>query len=399
MSIKEKNEEGWFGEFGGCYSPEVLISALNELSLAYKKLKDSPEFKKNLQSLLKSYTGRPSLLSFSSNLSKLWGAKIYLKREDLNHTGSHKITNAIGQALIARFLGKKRLIAETGAGQHGVATATVAAHLGFDCEIFMGTEDIRRQKLNCFRIELLGAKLHPVSSGTKTLKDATNEAMRDWSKRVEDTHYLIGSVIGPHPFPTIVRDFQSVIGTEARQQMQDQFACLPDAVVACVGGGSNAIGIFSGFLKDKQVRLFGTEAGGRSAKLGDNSASISFGKVGYFHGTRSLYIQRKAGQINEVHSISAGLDYPGVGPEHAYLASTGRAQYKWISDELALEAFQEVAKYDGIIVALESAHAFAYARELAREIGKKATILICVSGRGDKDVAEVARLCDYNIHK
>ena len=393
----EKHRPGFFGEFGGRYAPEVLIPALEELERAYKKLKTDAAFQKEFHTLLENYAGRPALLSFAANLSKAWGAKIYLKREDLNHTGSHKINNALGQALLARSLGKKRLIAETGAGQHGVATATVAAHLGFECQIYMGAEDVRRQKLNCFRIELLGAKLSAVSTGTKTLKDATNEALRDWSASVRDTHYLIGSVIGPHPFPSIVRDFQSVIGTEARRQMQEQWGSLPDAVVACVGGGSNAIGIFSAFIQDPNVRLIGIEAGGRSADPGDNSASISFGQVGYFHGTRSLYIQKESGQIEGVHSVSAGLDYPGVGPEHAYLAKSGRAEYYLVSDTEALEAFQEAAKLEGILAALETAHALAYVRKLAKEMGPQAHILVCLSGRGDKDAAEAARLCSYDL--
>lgn len=382
---------GYFGEFGGSYVPEILIPALEELEKAHEKYKADPAFQNELDSLLKNYAGRPALLSFAPNLSKAWGAEIYLKREDLNHTGSHKINNALGQALLARFLGKKRLIAETGAGQHGVATATAAAHLGFECQIYMGAEDVRRQKLNCFRIELLGARLCSVSTGKKTLKDATNEALRDWSASIEDTHYLIGSVIGPHPFPSIVRDFQSIIGLEARQQIQEQCDSLPDAVIACVGGGSNAIGIFSGFLGDPKVRLIGVEAGGRSSSPGDNSASISFGKVGYFHGTRSLYIQKGNGQIEGVHSVSAGLDYPGVGPEHAYLANSGRAEYYLVNDDEALELFEETTKLEGILPALESAHALAYARRLAKE-KPGIRILICLSGRGDKDVAEVARL-------
>lgn len=393
----KKSGSAWFGEFGGRYAPEVLIPVLEELEEAYEKLKTDKIFLEKFHFLLRSYAGRPALLSFAENLSEAWGAKIYLKREDLNHTGSHKINNALGQALLARSLGKKRLIAETGAGQHGVATASVAAHLGFVCQIYMGAEDVRRQKLNCFRIELLGAKLSSVSTGSKTLKDATNEALRDWSASPQDTHYLIGSVIGPHPFPSIVRDFQSVIGTEARRQMQDQFGHLPNAVLACVGGGSNAIGIFSAFLQDPNIRLIGIEAGGRSSASGDNSASISFGNVGYFHGTRSLYIQKANGQIEGVHSVSAGLDYPGVGPEHAYLAKSGRAEYYFVGDKEALEAFQEVAKLEGIVPALETAHALAYARVLAKEMGKKARILVCVSGRGDKDAEEVARLCNYEV--
>ena len=391
-----QDSSGCFGEFGGRYAPEVLIPALEELEEAHKKYKGDPDFQKQFHSLLKNYASRPSLLSFAGNLSKAWGAEIYLKREDLNHTGSHKINNALGQALLARFLGKKRLIAETGAGQHGVATATAAAYLGFECQIYMGAEDMRRQKLNCFRIELLGAKLCPVAAGKKTLKDATNEALRDWSASLQDSHYLIGSVIGPHPFPSIVRDFQSVIGTEARRQMQEQCGGLPDLVLACVGGGSNAIGIFSAFLEDKSVRLIGIEAGGRSASPGENSASISFGKAGYFHGTHSLYIQKENGQIEGVHSVSAGLDYPGVGPEHAYLAKSGRAEYYLINDEEALEAFQETSKLEGILPALESAHALAYARKMAKE-NSGARILVCLSGRGDKDVAEVTRLLGYDL--
>ena len=396
----DKIKKGYFGEFGGRYSPEVLIPALVELEENYDKISKDPNFQKSLNEKYEKFANRPSLLSYASRLSKKWGAEIYLKREDLNHTGSHKINNAIGQALIAKSLGKKRLIAETGAGQHGVAVATIAAHFGFECCIYMGAEDVRRQKLNCFRMNLLGAKVVVVESGSKTLKDATNEAMRDWCTNVNNTHYLIGSAIGPHPFPTIVRDFQSIIGKEAKKQILKQTGKLPDVVVACVGGGSNAIGIFYDFINDP-VRLVGVEAGGHSLKIGENSASIHFNKVGYFHGTRSLYIQKKNGMIAPVHSISAGLDYPGVGPEHAYLAFSKRAEYYYINDNEALNAFQELTKIEGIIPALESAHAIAYTKKLANEYKKKKikdpVIIISLSGRGDKDVSEVARLLEKEI--
>ena len=382
---------GFFGPFGGRYSPEVLIGALEELEQTYNRAQKSRKFRRQLKHELRSFAGRPSLLTHAAALSDAWGAQIYLKREDLNHTGSHKINNTIGQALLAKRMGKRRVIAETGAGQHGVATATVAARYGFACTVYMGAEDVRRQKLNVFRMQLLGAEVVPVSSGTSTLKDATNEAMRDWAKNVRDTHYIIGSVVGPHPFPTMVRDFQTVIGREARTQMKALAGGLPHAVIACVGGGSNAIGIFHGFLDDKKVRLVGVEAGGRGDGAGENSASVNFGGIGYFHGSRSLYIQADAGQIQEVHSVSAGLDYPGVGPEHAYLALTGRARYVRISDDEALDAFAEVSRLEGILPALETAHAFACARQMARDLpGRR--LLVNVSGRGDKDVAEVARL-------
>ena len=394
----QKQRKVFFGEFGGRYSPEVLFPVLQELEEVYESLLRDSKFHQELKELAHNYTGRPSLLSFASHLTKAWkGAKIYLKREDLNHTGSHKINNALGQALIAKKLGKTRLIAETGAGQHGVAVATVASHFNFECRIYMGEEDVRRQKLNCFRIELLGAELFPVSSGTKTLKDATNEAMRDWSARNSDTHYLIGSAIGPHPFPRIVHDLQSIISQEAREQILKQDGKLPKVVIACVGGGSNAIGMFSAFIFDKDVRLIGIEAGGRSSHSGDNSASISFGQVGYFHGTRSLYIQKESGQIQEVHSVSAGLDYPGVGPEHAYLAKSGRAEYYFVKDQEALDAFREVSCLEGIIPALETAHSFAYARNVAKQLSKEDSLIICLSGRGDKDVAEIANLLEKEI--
>ena len=391
--MRKKNRSGVFGDFGGCYSPEVLMPALEELEEAYFRLMEDRSFRKEFKKLSQEYSGRPSLLTHAERLTEAWGgAKIYLKREDLNHTGSHKINNALGQALLAKAMGKKRLIAETGAGQHGVATATVAARFGFECTVYMGAEDVRRQKLNCYRMEILGATVVPVESGSGTLKDATNAAMRDWAKNAGDTHYVIGSAIGPHPFPTLVRDFQVVIGKEARKQMKSETGDLPSAVVACVGGGSNAIGIFYGFLDDSQVKLYGVEAGGRGEAPGDNSATITTGKPGYFHGTRSLFIQADEGQIQNVHSISAGLDYPGVGPEHAYLARKGRVKYVTISDDEALDAFQELARLEGILPALESSHAIAFAKKIAPELGKKKSILISLSGRGDKDVAEVARL-------
>ncbi len=389
---------GFFGEFGGRYSPEVLMPALEDLEQTYYRLKGDPKFQEELALLSSEYAGRPSKLTFAPRLTEAWGgAEIWLKREDLNHTGSHKINNALGQALLTVAMNKPRVIAETGAGQHGVATATVAARFGLECTVYMGAEDVRRQKLNVFRMELLGAEVIPVESGTATLKDATNEAMRDWSKNVANTHYIIGSAVGPHPFPTIVRDFQAVMSLEARQQMLERAGALPDAVIACVGGGSNAIGIFHHFVPDEGVRLFGTEAGGRGDDLGDNSASVNFGQVGYFHGTKSLYIQHGNGQIENVHSVSAGLDYPGVGPEHAYLAVTGRAEYRRVRDDIALEAFQEVSRLEGILPALETAHSFALAKELAPQLGKDKRILVCVSGRGDKDVIEVARLLGREV--
>ncbi|MBX7057447.1 MAG: tryptophan synthase subunit beta [Leptospirales bacterium] len=390
---KRSDLPGYFGEFGGRYSPEVLIPALEELEATYNRLRADPQFCKELESLLCEYAGRPSQLTYAPRLTEAWGgAEIYLKREDLNHTGSHKITNALGQALLARAMGKRRLIAETGAGQHGVATATMAARFGMECRVYMGAEDVRRQALNCYRMELLGTEVFPVRCGSATLKDATNEAMRDWAQNVGSTHYIIGSAIGPHPFPTIVRELQSVISQEARAQLQQRCGALPDAVVACVGGGSNAIGAFAAFLDDASVELYGVEAGGRGDSVGENSASITFGEVGYFHGTRSLFIQSNDGQIENVHSVSAGLDYPGVGPEHASLARSGRARYVRVSDEAALAAFRETARLEGILPALETSHSLAYARELAGRIGRGGRILICLSGRGDKDVVEVARL-------
>jgi tryptophan synthase beta chain len=394
-------EDGYYGEFGGIYSPEVLIPAIYELEKNYKKCLKDKNFINELYYYYKEFCGRPSLLTKAERLSKEWGAEIWLKREDLNHTGSHKINNAIGQALLAKKMGKKRIIAETGAGQHGVATATAAAKLGLECTIYMGSEDVRRQNLNVYRMKLLGAEVIPVTSGNATLKDATNEAMRDWAKTVEYTHYVIGSVIGPHPFPAIVRDFQSIIGVEARKQFYKKNKCLPDMVIACVGGGSNALGIFHGFLRDYKVRLLGAEAGGISEKKGENAASIQYGSIGYFHGTKSLFIQNDDGQICNVHSISAGLDYPGVGPEHAYLHKIGRTEYYSIKDEEALNTFIEVSQLEGITPALETAHAFCLAKKEISNYhkkNKKPYVLICLSGRGDKDVSEVFRLKE-SIHQ
>lgn len=390
-------EDGYYGEYGGIYSPEVLIPAIEELKQSYKKLIKDRKFIKELNDYYKNFCGRPSLLTKAEKLSKEWNAEIWLKREDLNHTGSHKINNAIGQVLLAKKMGKKRVIAETGAGQHGVATATAAAKLGLECTIYMGAEDVRRQNLNVYRMKLLGAEVIPVTSGNATLKDATNEAMRDWAKTVQYTHYVIGSVIGPHPFPAIVRDFQSIIGIEARKQFIQNVGTLPHMVLACVGGGSNAIGIFHGFLKDTHVRLIGAEAGGMSERIGENAASIQHGKIGYFHGTKSLFIQNDDGEIYNVHSVSAGLDYPGVGPEHVYLHSIGRAEYYSVKDDDAINTFLEVTKLEGIIPALETAHAFHLTKELIRQNhkkNKKLYVLICLSGRGDKDVSEVMRLLE-----
>ncbi|TGL32612.1 tryptophan synthase subunit beta [Leptospira koniambonensis] len=390
-SFTEK--EGYFGDFGGRYSPEILTEALIELEDTYNKLRKDKKFQKDLEFYRRNYIGRPSPLTYAEKLTKAWGgAKIWLKREDLNHTGAHKINNTIGQALIAKAMGKRRIIAETGAGQHGVATATVGALFEFETAIFMGEEDLRRQKLNAIRMQMLGAKVIGVSSGTATLKDATSEAMRDWALNVSNTHYIVGSVIGPHPFPTIVRDFQKVVGDESKKQFRKENDKLPDAVVACVGGGSNAMGMYYAFLNDKKVKLYGVEAGGRGSSPGEHSATMLYGKTGFLHGTKTLVIQDDGGQVVPAHSVSAGLDYPGVGPEHAYLHSSGRVKYETVSDQGALDAFMEVCRVEGIIPALETAHAFRFAKDLAKELGKKKDILICLSGRGDKDVAEVARL-------
>jgi tryptophan synthase beta chain len=386
------NPKGRFGEFGGQYVPETLMNELIHLEEAYEHYKNDPEFVAELDDLMKNYAGRPSLLYEAKKMTAdLGGAKIYLKREDLNHTGAHKINNCLGQVLLAKKMGKTRVIAETGAGQHGVATATVAALLGMECEIFMGELDCQRQKLNVYRMELLGAKVHHVKSGSMVLKDAVNEAMREWAGRVDDTHYVLGSVMGPHPFPTIVRDFQAVISKEAREQILEKEGKLPAAVIACVGGGSNAIGAFYHFIPDKEVRLIGCEAAGRGVDTSETAATIATGKMGVFHGMKSLFCQNEYGQIDKVYSISAGLDYPGIGPEHAYLNSIGRAQYVPVTDDEAVDAFEYLSRTEGIIPAVESAHAVAYARKLAPTMSRDQSIIICLSGRGDKDVASIAK--------
>ena len=376
------------------------MNAVIELEEAYNHYKDDPEFNKELTDLLNNYAGRPSRLYYASHMTeKLGGAKIYLKREDLNHTGAHKINNVIGQILLAQKMGKTRVIAETGAGQHGVATATVAALMGMECEIYMGDEDTKRQALNVYRMRLLGAKVHAVTSGTATLKDAVSEAMREWTNRIDDTHYVLGSVMGPHPFPTIVRDFQAVISKEIKEQILEAEGRLPDAVIACVGGGSNAIGAFYNFIEDKDVRLIGCEAAGRGIDTADTAATISTGKLGIFHGMKSYFCQDEYGQIAPVYSISAGLDYPGVGPEHAYLYDTGRAEYVAITDDEAVDAFEFLSRTEGIIPAIESAHAIAYAMKLAPAMDKDKIIVVNVSGRGDKDCAAIARYRGEDIHE
>ena len=392
--------KGRFGVHGGQYIPETLMNAIIELEKAYNHYKDDPEFNKELTDLLNNYAGRPSRLYYASHMTeKLGGAKIYLKREDLNHTGAHKINNVIGQILLAQKMGKTRVIAETGAGQHGVATATVAALMGMECEIYMGEEDTKRQALNVYRMRLLGAKVHAVISGTATLKDAVSEAMREWTNRIDDTHYVLGSVMGPHPFPTIVRDFQAVISKEIKEQILEAEGRLPDAVIACVGGGSNAIGAFYNFIEDKDVRLIGCEAAGRGIDTADTAATISTGKLGIFHGMKSYFCQDEYGQIAPVYSISAGLDYPGVGPEHAYLYDTGRAEYVAITDDEAVDAFEFLSRTEGIIPAIESAHAIAYAMKLAPAMDKDKIIVVNVSGRGDKDCAAIARYRGEDIHE
>lgn len=392
--------KGRFGVHGGQYIPETLMNAIIELEKAYNHYKDDPEFNKELTDLLNNYAGRPSRLYYASHMTeKLGGAKIYLKREDLNHTGAHKINNVIGQILLAKKMGKTRVIAETGAGQHGVATATVAALMGMECEIYMGEEDTKRQALNVYRMRLLGAKVHAVTSGTATLKDAVSEAMREWTNRIDDTHYVLGSVMGPHPFPTIVRDFQAVISKEIKEQILEAEGRLPDAVIACVGGGSNAIGAFYNFIEDKGVRLIGCEAAGRGIDTADTAATISTGKLGIFHGMKSYFCQDEYGQIAPVYSISAGLDYPGVGPEHAYLYDTGRAEYVAITDDEAVDAFEFLSRTEGIIPAIESAHAIAYAMKLAPAMDKDKIIVVNVSGRGDKDCAAIARYRGEDIHE
>ena len=384
--------KGRFGIFGGQYISETLMNELIRLEECYEFYKKDPDFLEELDRLQKEYAGRPSLLYYAEKMTRdLGGAKIYLKREDLNHTGSHKINNVLGQVLMAKKMGKTRVIAETGAGQHGVATATAAALLGMECEVFMGKEDTDRQALNVYRMELLGAKVHPVTSGTQTLKDAVNETMREWTNRVSDTHYVLGSVMGPHPFPTIVRDFQSVISKEAREQILEKEGRLPAAVVACVGGGSNAMGMFYRFIEDEGVKLIGCEAAGKGVDTQLHAATMAKGTLGVFHGMKSYFCQDEYGQIAPVYSISAGLDYPGIGPEHAYLHDTGRAQYVPITDEEAVEAFEYLARTEGIICAIESAHAVAHVMKTARQYGPEENIIICLSGRGDKDVAAIAR--------
>ena len=392
--------KGRYGIHGGQYISETLMNELIHLEECYEHYKKDPEFNAELNKLLNEYAGRPSLLYYAGKMTKdLGGAKIYLKREDLNHTGSHKINNALGQALLAKKMGKTRLIAETGAGQHGVATATAAAFLGMECEIFMGKEDTNRQALNVYRMELLGAKVHPVTSGTMTLKDAVNETMREWSNRVADTHYVLGSVMGPHPFPMIVRDFQSVISQEAKEQILKKEGKLPAAVVACVGGGSNAMGAFYNFIEDKDVELIGCEAAGKGVDTALTAATISTGSLGIFHGMKSYFCQDEYGQIAPVYSISAGLDYPGIGPEHAMLYDNGRAEYVAVTDDEAVEAFEYMSRTEGIIPAIESAHAVSYAMKLAPTMTKDQIIVINISGRGDKDCAAIARYRGEDIHE
>ena len=390
---------GRFGRHGGQYVSETLMNAVLQLDEAYNRFKDDPEFLQELRTLYHDYANRPSLLYYAEKMTKdLGGAKIYLKREDLNHTGAHKINNALGQCLLAKKMGKKRVIAETGAGQHGVATATVAALMGLECEVYMGKEDTIRQALNVYRMELLGAKVVPVTTGTGTLKDAVSEAMRDWCTNVENTFYVLGSCMGPHPYPTIVRDFQKIIGEEVKAQMLEKEGRLPDVVMACVGGGSNAIGLFYDFIPDKEVQLIGVEAAGRGVNTAETAATIARGKPGIFHGMESYFLQDEDGQIAPVYSISAGLDYPGIGPEHANLYDTGRAQYVPITDDESVEAFEYLSRTEGIIPAIESAHAVAYAMKLAPTLPKDKIIVVNLSGRGEKDVAAIARYKGVDLH-
>lgn len=392
--------KGRFGIHGGQYISETLMNELIRLEECYEFYKKDPEFNAELNQLLKEYAGRPSLLYHAEKMTKdLGGARIYLKREDLNHTGSHKINNVLGQVLMAKKMGKTRVIAETGAGQHGVATATAAALLGMECEVFMGKEDTDRQALNVYRMELLGAKVHSVTSGTMTLKDAVNETMREWTNRVSDTHYVLGSVMGPHPFPMIVRDFQSVISKEAREQILEKEGRLPSAVLACVGGGSNAMGMFYNFIQDEEVKLIGCEAAGKGVDTELHAATIAKGSLGIFHGMKSYFCQDDNGQIAPVYSISAGLDYPGIGPEHAYLHDIGRAEYVPVTDDEAVDSFEYLARTEGIICAIESAHAVAHARKLAPAMSPDESIIICLSGRGDKDVAAIARYRGRDINE
>lgn len=391
---------GRFGEFGGQYIPETVMTAVHELEKAYDKYKDDPEFNKELQELYHNYAGRPSMLYYAEKMTKdLGGAKIYIKREDLNHTGSHKINNVLGQILLAKKMGKKRIIAETGAGQHGVATATVCALMGLECEVYMGETDMKRQSLNVYRMNLLGAKVTGVASGTATLKDAINEAFRDWVSNIDTTFYCIGSVMGPHPYPTMVRDFQKVISAEIKAQLMEKEGRLPDCVVACVGGGSNAMGAFYNFIEDKSVKLVGAEAAGRGVDTPDHAATIAKGSLGIFHGMKSLFLQNEYGQIDPVYSISAGLDYPGIGPEHAYLNSIGRAQYVDITDEEAVCAFEYLSRTEGIIPAIESSHAVAAALKIAPTMDKDSILVINLSGRGDKDVYSIARYREVELNE
>ncbi len=395
-----KKKVGRFGDFGGQYVPETVMNAVHELEQAYDFYKNNPQFQKELTDLYHNYAGRPSMLYYAEKMTRdLGGAKIYIKREDLNHTGSHKINNVLGQALLAKKMGKKRLIAETGAGQHGVATATVAALFGMECEVYMGEEDIERQALNVYRMNLLGAKVTGVKSGTRTLKDAVNEAMRDWTANVENTYYLIGSAMGPHPYPTMVRDFQKIIGEETKRQLEAMEHKLPDCVVACVGGGSNAIGMFYDFIPNETVRLIGAEAAGHGVDTALHAATMAKGSKGIFHGMKSLFLQNEEGQIDSVYSISAGLDYPGIGPEHAHLHTSKRAEYVSITDEEAVCAFEYLSRMEGIIPAIESAHAVAAARKIAPTMKQNEIIVICLSGRGDKDVYQVARYRGVDIHE
>ncbi|MBQ9881825.1 MAG: tryptophan synthase subunit beta [Synergistes sp.] len=395
-----RNVKGRFGIHGGQYIPETLMNAVIELEAAYERYKDDPSFCSELAALFNDYAGRPSRLYYAEKMTKdLGGAKIYLKREDLNHTGAHKINNVLGQALLAKKMGKSRLIAETGAGQHGVATATAAALMGMECVVFMGEEDMKRQALNVYRMRLLGSDVVPVKTGTGTLKDAVSETLREWTRRIDDTHYCMGSVMGPHPFPTIVRDFQAVISREMKEQLLEKEGRLPDAVIACVGGGSNAIGSFYHFIEDSSVRLIGCEAAGRGIDTFETAATMNTGRVGIFHGMKSYFCQDEFGQIAPVYSISAGLDYPGIGPEHAWLHDTGRASYVPVTDDEAVCAFEYLAKTEGIIPAIESAHAVAYAQKIAPEMGKDSIIAITISGRGDKDCAAIARYRGEDINE
>lgn len=392
--------KGRFGMHGGQYIPETLMNAMIELEEAYNKYKVDPEFQAEMTKMLNEYAGRPSLLYYAERMTKdLGGAKIYLKREDLNHTGSHKLNNVIGQMLLAKRMGKTRVIAETGAGQHGVATATVAAMMGMECEIYMGEEDTVRQALNVYRMRLLGAKVHPVSTGTGTLKDAVSETFREWTSRIDDTHYVLGSVMGPYPFPEMVRDFQSVIGKEIKAQLKEREGRLPDVVMACVGGGSNAMGAFYDFIPDKSVQLIGCEAAGRGIDTFETAATLNTGRLGIFHGMKSYFCQDEYGQIAPVYSISAGLDYPGIGPEHAYLHDIGRAQYVAVTDDEAVQAFEYLSRMEGIIPAIESAHAVAHAMKIAGEMDKDKILVINISGRGDKDCAAIARYRGEDIHE